>query len=420
MGILSSMGVNNGLTDFLAAHRGALTQFGTGLASGPTLAQGIALGTQGLAQGSQQDTAYATSQKEEKARQDAINQTAAFLHAKGYDDLVPLVGAGQGSAALSEAFSRMKGVAPQPPQYIKGDDGTVLVAQNGKITTGYTPPAADPANAPPVVSFGANGQPDPAAQDAFLKTLDPQFANIVKGVANYELDPTKITTLRGDQRQKLVEAVKAYDPTYDGTQFGVRVGVRKDFTSGQSAINLKAANTLIGHLSELKKASEALGNGSFPLLNAAGNTWKSQTGNAAPTTYGVAAQASADELAKVFKGGGASDVESIKGWQSKLDQNASPDQQQAAIREAVNLLESRVAALRDQYQAGTGKPADFSFLNEKSAKALKDLGIDPADVDPYYGKGPSLFSGDAPGDGGASGGADAVTAADRLLQSGKY
>lgn len=402
MGLLSAAGVNNGLTDFLAAHRGALMQFGSGLAAGPTIQQGIALGTQGLAQGSQADTAYATSQKEEKQRLDGINQTVKYLQSNpAFKDLVPLAQSGDVpiGSLLSEAFSRAKGNPPQAPQYIKQDDGSVLVAQDGKITTGYTPPAADPANAPPVVGFTPDGQVDPVAQDAFLNTLDPQFANIVKGVANYELDPAKITTLRGDQRQKLIEAVKAYDPTYDGSQFGVKVAARKDFTSGQSAQNLKAANTLIGHLDELKKASIALDNGSIPLLNAGGNLWKQNTGDSRPTTYGVASQASADELAKVFKGGGASDVESIKGWQSKLDVNASPEQQGAAIKEAVSLLESRVAALRDQYQQAMGKPADFSFLSNKAAKALQDLGVDPKEIDPNYGSKPSLpDGGDAPAD----------------------
>lgn len=248
-----------------------------------------------------------------------------------------------------------------------------------------TAPAGTGAADQPVVPFEDDGRPDPAAQDAFLKSIpDPKYAAIVKGVANYELDPAKVTSMRGDQRQKLVEDAKAYDPTYDGTQFGVRVAARKDFTSGQSALNLKSANTLIGHLYDLSKASTALGNSGFTPWNMAVNAVKGNTDNPDIVRYKIAGQAAADELAKVFKGGGASDVESIRGWQNSLDPNAGPTQQQAAISQAITLLSSRVAALRDQYQNAMGKPADFQVLNNASVPALIAMHINPSDIDPNY------------------------------------
>lgn len=249
----------------------------------------------------------------------------------------------------------------------------------------WVAPTGGAASDQPVVPFGDDGKPDPTAQAAFLQSIpDPKYAALVKGVANYELDPAKVTTMRGDQRQKLVEDAKAYDPTYDGTQFGVRTAARKDFTSGQSAMNLKSANTLIGHLYDLSQASTALGNSGFTPWNMVVNAVKENTDNTDITRYKIAGQASADELAKVFKGGGASDVESIRDWQNSLDPNAGPQQQQAAISEAITLLQSRVAALRDQYQNAMGKPADFQVLNDASAKALQAMGVDPSTVDPNY------------------------------------
>jgi hypothetical protein len=251
-----------------------------------------------------------------------------------------------------------------------------------------TPPGSSAAAAEaPAVGFTPDGTIDQSAQQEFLKTLAPHDAVLVKGIIDYELDPAKVLSMRGgteSERQRLVTLAKMADPSYDGTQFGVRAAVRKDFTSGQSAQNLKSANTLIGHLHELLTASKGLGNSDVPLWNMVTNSVKSNTGKPEPVTYGVAAQASADELAKVFKGSGASDVESIKGWQAKLDPNASPAQQQAAITEGIRLLQSRIAALRDQYQAGTGKPASFTFLDAKAAKAIKDLGFEPTDIDPNY------------------------------------
>lgn len=251
-------------------------------------------------------------------------------------------------------------------------------------TKTWVQPPGSAAPDAPVVTFNDQGQADPASQAAFLKSFsDPQYANTVKGVANYEIDP-RVASKRGDAQLKLIQDAKSYDPTYDASQFPARMAARKSFTSGPASQALNSANLVIGHLNELKKAADALGNGSFTPLNWVGNQFKGNTDNPNIKNYAVAQQASADELAKVFKGSGASDVESIAGWMRNLDINAGPDQQKAAIHQAITLLQSRVAALRDQYQNAMGRPADFQFLNDHSAQALVDMGIDPSTVDPNY------------------------------------
>lgn len=139
MGILDQLGIQNGFSDFIGANRGALTGFGTGLASGRTLSQGIALGTQGLGTGSQRDDAYATAQKAEAERLNQINKTAELVRSKGYDDLLPLIEAGQGGAALTEAFSRMK----EQPAADGPFAGTGMDAQTSNILLRGDPSTAD-------------------------------------------------------------------------------------------------------------------------------------------------------------------------------------------------------------------------------------------------------------------------------------
>lgn len=413
------------------------SQLASGLGNNSNLLLGLSSGLlsgdlskipQGIAAGAQQDDAYATATKENADRLAAINQTEQFLHAKGFDDLVPLVKAGQGGAALTEAFKRM---APQDPQApIKASPGDIFldpktyqpistippapekptgtqqeynqaVAQGFKGTildyqTALKNGSAGATTAPdgtplPVVTMTDDGRVDPDQQAALLSALPPNDATLVKAIANYEIDPAKVASMRGgggggnSERQRLVTLAKQYDPTYDGTQFAVRAQTRKLFTTGTAAQNLTSANTLIGHLNELATNSTALGNGDFTPFNVIKNTTGGLTGATQPTTYSTAAQAVADEMAKVFKGSGASDVQSIQDWQKRVDVNASPGQQKAFITEAVKLLASRVAALRDQYQSATGKPADFKFLSDKAAQTLTNLGFDPTEVDPNYG-----------------------------------
>jgi hypothetical protein len=105
MGILSSVSGPSDFTNWWDQHRNAITNFGVGLASGPTVQQGLALGTQGLASGAQQDDAYATQQKAEAERTAAITATQKAL-AK-YPDLQALAvpGADMGPI-IAELFRR--------------------------------------------------------------------------------------------------------------------------------------------------------------------------------------------------------------------------------------------------------------------------------------------------------------------------
>lgn len=399
MGILSSIGAPAGLTDFLAAHRGALMDFGAGLASGPTLAQGIALGTQGLNTGTQADNAYATAQKQEAQRQDAINQTVKYLQSNpAFADLVPLAQSGQGAAALSEAFKRSDPSNALDMQYkqtqidaLKNKEQPLINAGNGEIydpnsKSWVAPPptAAAPADALPVVTFDSNGLPDKTQQDAFLKSLSPADATLVKGFADYQLDPTKVASLRGNDRARLLALTQQYDPTFDMSQFGARTAMRKSITSGNYSQSLNSANLVIQHLDELKKAGEALGNhdGLGTLLNGPTNAIKGMTGDPTITRFNEAKQAVGTELAKVFKGTGVSDVQAIEDWQRTFDASNSPEQLQQAIATAVTLLKSRIDTIQNQYQSAMGKPVNFAYLTPHSRQVLTDLGIDPTLLDP--------------------------------------
>jgi hypothetical protein len=113
--------------------------------------------------------------------------------------------------------------------------------------------------------------------------------------------------------------------------------------------------------------------------------------------FNTVADAAASELAKVFKGTGASSEEEIKNWRANLDPNASPAQLKAAIHTAItDLLGSRLDTIRSQYQATMGKPADFTILTPHSRAVLKSLGVDPSQLEQGNGAQPGVDVG-APG-----------------------
>jgi hypothetical protein len=87
----------------------------------------------------------------------------------------------------------------------------------------------------------------------------------------------------------------------------------------------------------------------------------------------------------VFKGTAGTDQE-IKKWLENISSSDSPEQINASIDEAIELLGSRLYALRDQYERGLGKPKDFKFLSAKSDELLRKIGADPRLLDPVNGE----------------------------------
>jgi len=269
-----------------------------------------------------------------------------------------------------------------PGSYQQQPNGRITKIGNGiNISIGGTP-----VDDLPTVPLDQNGVPDKAAQAAFLAKLPSSTAALVKGIASYQLPIDKVTSLRGNERQQLAQVMAQYDPTFDMSQYPVRLKMRQSITSGPYSQALNSANLVIQHLDAVQSAADSLGNTNYPLLNRGENFIKYETGNPAISRFNTAADAAASELAKVFKGSGAPAEQEIKDWRNNLSINSSPDQIKASIGTAIGqLLKSRIDTIRQQYQAAMGKPANFSFLSAHSANVLQDLGIDPTTIDPNAG-----------------------------------
>jgi hypothetical protein len=300
-------------------------------------------------------------------------------------------------SAEARAYSQFGGKIP--PGYTVGPNGGLMPVPGGpadptnplnynKVNPFGQPTAPDgsggAATADQVpVQLGPNGRPDPVQQKAYISTLPPNLQPLVSGVVNYTLDPNKVVSLKGNARTQLIAAAKAADPSFDMAQYPARAAMIKSLDSGALGNTLTSVNTTIQHLGELDNQVEALGNTSFTPFNAVKNAYESATGNPAQTTFAQTAQAAADEMAKFFKGAGASDVNSIRDWQNTLSSASSPDQLHAVIRNAVaNLMQAKLNTVQEQYQKVMGGQQLPGFLSSQSLSTLSKMGINPATLDP--------------------------------------
>lgn len=250
---------------------------------------------------------------------------------------------------------------------------------NNSFNQGNTLPST------PQAAFGGNSStnstisqapPSLAGYTINGKPIDPATANLIQKVASYQIDPTKITSLKNDERQRLVSLASQFDPSYDSSSFPAKAAVRKDFTSGKSAQNIRSLNTAVSHLNSLAEAGGALGNTSFTPFNQVKNAVSQTTGQPQITRFNDSLNAVAGEMSAVFKGSSGTDQE-IQSWREQMNAAQSPEQIQAGINQMVELMAGRLQALESQYQTGMGKPSDFSFLNSNSKAILQKFGIDP-------------------------------------------
>jgi hypothetical protein len=175
--------------------------------------------------------------------------------------------------------------------------------------------------------------------------------------------------LRTPYWQGILDQAAKYNPSFDATQYNVRMGVRKDFTSGKTADAIAALNTAVGHLDTLQQDAIALNSSDFTPYNTLRNMVLQKTGDSRPGQLVEAANALAMELTKAYRGAGGSEAD-IEKWRQSFDAAGSPGQLKDNINQAVKLLGGLLDSIRSKYERGMGEPANFGILNPKAQSVL--------------------------------------------------
>jgi len=220
-------------------------------------------------------------------------------------------------------------------------------------------------NLPVVGTDIATGTPNQTDQETFLASLPQAQQPLIKGLANYEVDPSTFSTSArqsqgGLTRAQAISLAKQYDPTFNEAQYSSRKSFLKTWNAGNNPrIPL---NTAIKHLGELKKAGDEI----TQMTSAGGifsKTYNSVQGwimdhknDPRALRFNETAEKVADELAKAYKGGtaSASDVGQEK-ERILLSLTNSKPSKDAVVETATNLIGDLVDTYNQQYQASMGK-----------------------------------------------------------------
>ena len=229
-------------------------------------------------------------------------------------------------------------------------------------------------------SLGTDDEGVPMVQptpEQIMASQSPDTQALIKGIQNYEIDPTKTSSIRGNQRQALIGLVKQVDPTYDMTQFPTRSAYRKEVSSGKVGANVRGFNTAIQHLGELNRTLPGVPSNPIQPIEAgqrwAAKTFKGNSPEAISMQKENAALTAVDgELANIFKNSGGTDQE-ISAWRSAYNPNATREAKKAYILQGIELMKGRMGALESDYTRVMGKPNPMKYTSPESEAMVKEI-----------------------------------------------
>ena len=371
MGLYDQMASRYGQSGMSDIDKASILFQAAGALSAPTRSGGLmeSIGAAGTAvAGPLSKAAQAERDRQDKMAQ--LQMARAKLSAEmspgpSPSDLMSLYKLQQADAKDTEKFTVQTYKDPRTgveTPYYAGSQGTIKPIDLKSV-------GIEPAQA--AVGDGLTG-------DEYLTELQKQDANLaakVKAVHEGRLTLPPTNSKSADA-QRLIQAVTQYDPEgVNDIQSGARRKLFTSFTAGEDANQLKSLNTVMGHLGKLQKTSIELDNTRFPTVNEFLNYVSVKTGEDAVTNFNVAKKAVADELSTVLKGR-ATEGE-VKRWNEAINAAQSPKQLQGAIETAMDLIEGRMQALGNKYEAGMNYKyktnGGMTLLSPEAQKAYQGI-----------------------------------------------
>jgi len=203
---------------------------------------------------------------------------------------------------------------------------------------------------------------------AKIAQTDPEYAQKLWKVLNYELDPTKVTDMRKGKDigphsfNRYVADAMRIDPNWNpGGYESVKKGRESWMGTAQNAKTTVALQTGINHVGELMHAAAAMENGDTQALNRLKNWAAAQRGEAAPAEFSASVKFVGDEIAKFLSGSGVVAEGSKEEIASIFSGVQSPAQLQGVVRKVVGLLEGKTKPMADQKTLDFGNRRRFTF-----------------------------------------------------------
>lgn len=260
----------------------------------------------------------------------------------------------------------------------------------GSATPTPTAPPSAPATPPPVnlpPGWVLDTPSDPNRKPALdAKALAQEPNPVVKMLVQGNYDPMLMRRFKPEEQQAILQRAQMYDPGIDLSNYPAKAQAKKAFTSGKAADAIRSINQFLGHANSLADAEAALNNsdGWFPTpINWVENNVGSQFSpdlRQRLGTFEPIKSAVGNEFENMMRGSSVSGVKERLDQLNSLSPNSAPSSIKGWINGAMQVMNSRLNELNDQYKQGTGLQYGFDALNPQSKMILRRFGVNPEDA----------------------------------------
>ena len=296
---------------------------------------------------------------------------------------------GNGQVQISESNWDLKGTINNN-RVINVNDKNVLGAYRSDVATSLKKNE----NQDDQYTYGAFEHQLPATGQANFKKLPEADKANVMSLINGDALMSDIAKGMGGAAyaKKLLGMAKSVDPEFSENQNKQRNQFRTQWNNpnGKSFNARNSINTALGHLSELKKAGDALKNVSSDgwfgseLLTKKYNTIKNmidnESGKPEVAQFQFIVTQLASEIASAYKGSSATDQETEKEYNA-IAANFSPAQLNSVFDSASTLLASKIGSVGKEYQTVMGKYPDDPIVQSYVLDELKKAGVDTKKIE---------------------------------------
>lgn len=238
-----------------------------------------------------------------------------------------------------------------------------------------------------------------ATGEAYLKTVPPDMAGIVKGLTAYKVNPNSLS-IKGGHRERMIGGAMRYDDSYDQAAYPARAAAIKEFNAGgvsSPAGQITAGRTAIAHLHDVSDAAEAMkqvpglmqkiGASGLPILSYAAASLQNRLVRGTPEGVALkqfldASNHYSEEVTKFYAGSGGSEAERARSL-STLDPNLSIEELRGVLKYEANLMHGKINQLQDRFKTAMGPKAwltahdeagpQFPIITKKAEEALKTI-----------------------------------------------
>lgn len=212
----------------------------------------------------------------------------------------------------------------------------------------------------------ANGQPLQGPE--LYKTFGGK-AGIVQAIVEGRQSPPASFALKSPYWQDVMQKVYQVDPQWNEQ----RAQLRKAFTTGKDAQNIRSLNTAAVHLDSFSEAAKALQNGTFTPGNALYNSVSKMLGAPAPTTFEGLRSAVAGEMANALKGN-ATDPEIASIKNTIMSQN-SPAQLAQWVDSNLHIIGQKLNTYKEAYEQQNPGDTVYSPVLPSASAVFQKHGV---------------------------------------------